>query len=149
MDKKLSLWFIILAYSALYVLPDRRSWKEIVSTVSGVLRFLTLDRYKSFVESESVPIIFFADPIVLCSLCWSSLVTHPNQRVMGVQWTHRWWRCKGDQQQLWPVKLPYLSQEVQSLLSLLLDMGLCCGSLQVTRNCGSTIHMSFETWRCP
>lgn len=89
MDKKLSLWFIILAYSALYVLPDGRSWKEIVNTVSGVLRFLTLDRYKSCLESESVPIIFFADPIVLCSLCWSSLVAHPNQRVIEVQWTHR------------------------------------------------------------
>lgn len=89
MDKKLSLWFIILAYSALYVLPDRRRWKEIASTVSGVLRFLTLDRYKSCVESKAVPIISFADPIVLCSLCWSSLVAHPNQRVMEVHWTHR------------------------------------------------------------
>lgn len=33
--------------SAVHVLPDGRSWKEIVSALSGVLCFLTLDRYES------------------------------------------------------------------------------------------------------
>ena len=53
-------------------------------------RFLTRDRYRSWMEGRSVPMILSAALTVLCSLSLSCLVEDPNQTVIDVvrtDWT--------------------------------------------------------------
>ena len=90
--KKLSLWRLVLANSALYRLPDGRSLNSLCPGCEGsaeifAARFLTLDRYRSWMGGRLAPIILSAALIVRCSLTLSRLVADPNQTVMEVQST--------------------------------------------------------------